>query len=186
MRKGENMKREFLEGLKLEADVIDKIMAENGKDITREQNKFADYAELKEQLKTANATIEKFKDYDQTKADVEKYKAEAKKAQEDAVAKIAKLEIMSKIKDFTSGKKFVNDFTRESVNNLLEQELAKDENRGKSLDELFKAITDGKENIVVDDKQPKPPVTTSMAGMGAKETGVAAAFKALNPTLKID
>ena len=33
------MKREFLEGLGLEKDVIDKIMSENGKDITREQGK---------------------------------------------------------------------------------------------------------------------------------------------------
>lgn len=33
------MKREFLEGLKLEASVIDQIMAENGKDIEREKQK---------------------------------------------------------------------------------------------------------------------------------------------------
>ena len=33
------MKREFLESLGLEKDAIDQIMAENGKDITREKNK---------------------------------------------------------------------------------------------------------------------------------------------------
>lgn len=33
------MKREFLEGLKLEKDTIDAIMAENGKDIEREKAK---------------------------------------------------------------------------------------------------------------------------------------------------
>lgn len=33
------MKREFLEGLGLEKDVIDQIMAENGKDINREKNR---------------------------------------------------------------------------------------------------------------------------------------------------
>ena len=65
------MKREFLEGLKLEADVIDKIMAENGKDVNREKAKFTDYDEVKAQLEAANKTLEGFKDYEAVKADVE-------------------------------------------------------------------------------------------------------------------
>ena len=73
------MKREFLEGLKLEADVIDKIMAENGKDVNREKAKFADYDELKAQLEAANKTLDGFKDYEAVKADVEKYKAESER-----------------------------------------------------------------------------------------------------------
>src|SRR5574344_975585 len=86
------MKRDFLEGLKLEAEVIDKIMKENGKDIESAKAKFADYDDIKQQLETANATMEKFKDYDQTKADVEKYKAELEKSQEESAAKIAAME----------------------------------------------------------------------------------------------
>ena len=81
------MKRDFLEGLKLEADVIDKIMRENGKDIESVKAKYADYDDVKKQLETANATLEKFKDYDQTKAEVEKYKLEAEKAQKEAALK---------------------------------------------------------------------------------------------------
>jgi hypothetical protein len=63
------MKTEFLTGLGLEKDVIDQIMAENGKDInaakeaateelatTKEEPK-----QTKEQLETANATIDGFK-----------------------------------------------------------------------------------------------------------------------------
>ncbi len=53
------MKREFLEGLKLEKEVIDKIMAENGKDIESEKAK----ATSKEsELNTANQTIKDLQD----------------------------------------------------------------------------------------------------------------------------
>ncbi|MBO7637981.1 MAG: phage scaffolding protein [Treponema sp.] len=180
------MKREFLEGLKLEADVIDKIMAENGKDVNREKAKYADYDDIKAQLEAANKTIEKFKDYDQTKADVEKYKAEAEKAQKEAAEKIAHLELTARIKDFTGAMTFVNDFTRDSVNAKLEAAMNKPESRGKSLEDLFKEITEGKENIVVDDKKPTPPVTPQMAGNKGDESGVLAAFKRMNPDIKID
>lgn len=180
------MKREFLEGLKLDAEVIDKIMRENGKDIESVKAKYADYDDVKKQLETANATLEKFKDYDQTKAEVEKYKAEAEKAQKEAAAKIAKFEVQAKIKDFTSNKKFVNDLTRDAINAQLEAALEKTESKGKSLEDLFKELTDGKENIVIDENKPTPPVVTGMQGNKGDENGVLAAFKRMNPDIKID
>lgn len=48
------MEREFLKGLGLEKDAIDKIMAENGKDIELEKGKLKD---IQSQLVTANNTI---------------------------------------------------------------------------------------------------------------------------------
>lgn len=48
------MKREFLEGLGLEKDVIDKIMGEAGKDLTTEQNVTK---AVKGQLDVANKSI---------------------------------------------------------------------------------------------------------------------------------
>lgn len=89
------MKTDFLEGLGLEKDVIDQIMAENGKDInaarkagepdlqkelttTKEELK-----QTKEQLKTANATIDGFKDYDEIKEQVADYKAKYEQAEAD-------------------------------------------------------------------------------------------------------
>ncbi|MCR4646286.1 MAG: phage scaffolding protein [Oscillospiraceae bacterium] len=51
------MERSFLEGLNLEKDVIDQIMAENGKDINREKSK-ADA--LKTQLDEARQTLKGF------------------------------------------------------------------------------------------------------------------------------
>jgi len=44
------MKRDFLEGLGVEAEVIDKIMKENGKDIEGAKAKFSDYDDIKKQL----------------------------------------------------------------------------------------------------------------------------------------
>ena len=75
------MKREFLEGLGLEKEVIDKVMAENGKDIeaekTKTKNAEADRDRYKEQLDTTNEELEKFKDVkpdelQQTIADLQK------------------------------------------------------------------------------------------------------------------
>jgi len=176
MRKGENMKREFLEGLKLEADVIDKIMAENGKDVNREKAKFADYDELKAQLEAANKTLDGFKDYEAVKADVEKYKAESERIKKEADDKIAALERSSKVKDFLSGKKFVNDLTREALASELAKQLESDAAKGKSLDELFEALTKDKENIFADDKKPTPPVVAPMGGTpNVKDDGKAAA-----------
>ena len=180
------MKREFLEGLKLDADTIDKIMSENGKDVEREKAKFADYDDIKAQLETAKNTIEKFSDYDETKAEVAKYKQAAEKAEKEAAAKIAKLEVQAKIKDFTGSKAFVNDFTRDAINAKLEAALEKTESKGKSLEDLFKEITDGKTDILKDDSAPKPPVVPQMSGKATDESGVAAAFKKMNPDIKID
>ena len=50
------MERAFLEGLKLEKEVIDSIMAEHGKGIQAEQTKAA---ALKEQLTALNGDIAK-------------------------------------------------------------------------------------------------------------------------------
>lgn len=62
------MKTDFLKGLGLEQDVIDKIMAENGKDIAAEKAKTTkvegERDNYKSQLETAMESLEKFKDVD--------------------------------------------------------------------------------------------------------------------------
>lgn len=64
------MKTDFLKGLGLEQDVIDKIMAENGKDIAAEKAKTTkaegERDNCKSQLETATESLEKFKDVDPT------------------------------------------------------------------------------------------------------------------------
>lgn len=162
------MKRDFLEGLGIETEVIDKIMKENGKDIESVKAKFADYDDHKQQLETANATLEKFKDYDQTKADVEKYKAELEKSQKESAAKIAAMESSGKVKDYLSGKKFVNRITQESITAKMCEALGADESKGKNLDDIFAEITKDQADILKDENAPTPPVVTAMGGKGGK------------------
>ena len=181
------MKREFLEGLKLEATVIDQIMAENGKDIEREKQKTLtaqeEAAATKAQLEKANETLEGFKDYDQTKATLEKYKTEAETAKKEAAAKIASLERTAQVKDFLSGKKFVNDITRDALAAKLTEQLGNEEAKGKSLDDLFTTLTKDQKNILADDASPAPPVQGSMKGTShaADERAAARAVMGLPP-----
>ena len=63
------MKREFLENLKigdqaLSKELIDTIMAENGRDIESAKKPFADYEAIKEQLKTAQDGLKAFEGVD--------------------------------------------------------------------------------------------------------------------------
>lgn len=62
------MKTEFLKGFGLEQDAIDKVMAENGKDIAAEKAKTAkaeaERDNYKEQLDTATEALDKFKGVD--------------------------------------------------------------------------------------------------------------------------
>ena len=160
------MKREELTALGLTEEQINEVMKKNGEDITREQKKFADYDEVKAQLEKANATIDSMKDYEAVKADVQKYQQEAQQAKADAEAKVHKLELQAKIKDFTNAKKFVNDITREAINAQLESALNDDANKGKSIEELFKALTDGKSDILKNEDAPTPPEVPSMANKG--------------------
>ena len=162
------MKRDFLEGLGLEAEVIDKIMKENGKDIEGVKAKFADYDDVKKQLETATTTLEKFKDYDQTKADVEKYKAELEKSQKESAAKIAAMERSGKVKDYLSGKKFVNKITQDAITAKMCEALGADESKGKNLDDIFAEITKDQSDILKDDNAPTPPVVPAMGGKGGK------------------
>ena len=179
------MKREELEAIGLNAEQIDKVMKLNGDDINREKSKFADYDELKSQLEKANATLDGMKDYDEVKAKITEYQQEAEKAKAEAAAKVQRLELQARIKDFTSGKKFVNDITREAINEKLESALNDETNKGKSIEELFKGLTDGKTDILKDDNEPTPPTVPNMNGKQADEDGVTAAFKAMNPTISI-
>jgi len=166
------MERKKLEELGLSAEQIDAVMKENGNDINRERAKFADYEEVKKQLETANATLDKMKDYEAVKADVVKYQKEAEAAQKAAAEKIAQMEVQGKVKDFTSSKKFVNDFTRESINAQLVTAMNDPANKGKSLDDMLKSLTDGKDNIFVDENKPTPPTVPQMnpTGNGGQKT----------------
>lgn len=63
------MKREFLQNFKvggqpLTDEIIEAIMAENGRDVQAEQAKYADYDSIKEQLQTAKDGLKAFEGVD--------------------------------------------------------------------------------------------------------------------------
>jgi len=98
------MKREFWEGVeiggtKLSKEVIDMIMAENGKDIEETKKKYADYDTVKQQLEEANSQIQSFKDMDidGIKRAAADWEQKAKEAKEEADKKIAALQFDSLI-----------------------------------------------------------------------------------------
>ena len=163
------MKREELTAAGLTDEQVEKVMKLNGDDINREKAKFSDYDDLKAQLEKANATIDGMKDYDDVKAKVTQYQQEAENAKKEAAAKVRQLELQAKIKDFTGNKKFVNDLTRDAINAQLEAALNDDNNKGKSLDDLLKALTDGKTDIFKDENIPTPPTVTTMTSQSNKD-----------------
>lgn len=162
------MKREELTAAGLTDEQVEKVMKLNGDDINREKAKFSDYDDLKAQLEKANATIDGMKDYDDVKAKVTQYQQEAENAKKEAAAKVQQLEDKARVKDFTSSKKFVNDLTRDAINAQLYDAMNDAANKGKSLDDLLKAITDGKTDIFKDENIPTPPTVTTMTSQQQK------------------
>ena len=162
------MKREELTAAGLTDEQIDNVMKLNGDDINREKSKYSDYDDVKKQLEKANATIDGMKDYDEVKAKVTQYQQEAEEAKKEAAAKVQQLELRSRIKEFTGTKKFVNELTRDAINAQFEEALNNDANKGKSLDDLLKEITDGKTDIFKDDNVATPPVVPAMGGKSGK------------------
>lgn len=163
------MKREELTAAGLTEEQINTIMKLNGDDINREKAKYSDYDDVKKQLEKANATIDGMKDYDDVKAKVTQYQQEAENARKEAAAKVQQLEDKARVKDFTSSKKFVNELTRDAINAQLYDAMNDDANKGKSLDDLLKALTDGKTDIFKEENAPTPPTVTTMTSQSNKD-----------------
>lgn len=125
------MKREFLEGLGLEKEVIDKIMTENGNDINKSK---ADYDEVKTQLDTANKTI---KERDKQIEGLKKVDAEALQAE------ITKLQEENK----EATKKYQSDLKDIKLTNAIKLAIA-----GKVHDEDMAASLFDKSKLVLTDE----------------------------------
>ena len=100
------MKTEFLKSLNLSQEVIDKIMAENGKDIAVEQKKAEKVIQerdsyklkaesLETQVNDANTEIQKFKDMDidGIKKAADDWKETAEKAKADSDKQMSQMKV---------------------------------------------------------------------------------------------
>lgn len=100
------MKREFLEGLELEKDVIDKIMAEHGKTVqtykTSLEEVQAEVEVQKEQLTQRDEDLQKLKDKDVTLEDLQKqvqeYEDKYEKQQQEYESQVSDIKKQSEIK----------------------------------------------------------------------------------------
>ncbi len=160
------MKREFLESLGLEKEVIDKIMAEHGKSVeahkTRVDELKANLDDMKKQLEQRDNDLKQLKKQAegneelQTKlADLEKRYKEEKAAYE---AKIKETQLNSAIKLAINGK--VHD--ADLVASLLDKdaiELDENGNITKGLDEQLKTLQETKSFLFVPENNHQPKIT---------------------------
>lgn len=197
--------REYLKSLELEEgktlskEVIDKIMTEYGKQINATKG---DYQELKDENENLSKKIKKYEDkitelnskveenskakneLDELKNSIEQEKS---KREADEKDKIMTSNILKAIED----KKFVNDYTKNSIVSEVKTALSDEKNVGKSIKDLFEEITKDKEGIFENPNKPvdMPGTNENVFGnidkeafnkMGYKER---IEFKAENPEL---
>lgn len=147
--------------VKLSKEEIKTLMSEIGKYIKTETEKVekqykdeineykSTIDDLKEQIKNAPKSDEleslkgKIADYEQKEADrIAKQKA---KEEDDILTK--------NIVDVIGDKKFVNDYTKNSIINEVKTALKDNANLGKSAKDLFEQITNGKDGIFANPNQ---------------------------------
>lgn len=139
--------REFLKGLDLDNELIDTIMAEHGKLVTKDKEELqtlkSQMKELKENSKNAEELQAK---YDELVKANEEREATKKAKEEDDI-------LTNNINAVFGDKKFVNDFTKNAIMNEIKTALKDSANLGKSAKDLFEEITNGKDGIFANPNQ---------------------------------
>ena len=178
------MKTEFLKSLNLSQEVIDKIMAENGKDIAVEQKKAEKAIQerdsyklkaesLETQVNDANTEIQKFKDMDidGIKKAADDWKETAEKAKADADKQISQMKFDYALSAALTGAKAKN---AKAVKALLDMDGLKF-NDGKivGLDEQLAQIKTDNDYLFESD-EPAPEFVKGTNGgsgsVGGKKT----------------
>lgn len=147
---------------------------------------------LKTQLDAAGEAMKAFDGVDPAdmKAKVEEAQRALTEAQATHAAELAKLTSRSETERMLSGQKFINDITRTHYVNAVETALDAPENKGKSREDIFKALThdaEGKPNpgIFLEENpnrlQGPPP-----AGGGAPQEVTKEQFKAMDYKQMLD
>lgn len=186
------MKRDFLQNFKvgdqpMPKEIIDAIMAENGRDIENAKAKFSDYDTVKEQLAEAQKTIQGFQSQDvdaikRSAADWERKYNEAIAAHEAEKAETAFQTVVKEAVAAAHGRDV------EAVVPFLKMdELRASKNQAEDLKAALEAVRKEK-GYLFEDTQTPPPYAARTGGLtvGGTQTGVEAAFARLNPGLKLN
>jgi len=154
------MKRKFLEDLGLEKDVIDQIMAENGKDIEAEKKK-TEKAEgerdsLQSQLTTAQDTLKGFEGIDP--ADIQRqitdWKKKAEDAERDYKEKLEKRDFDDALKAELETVKFSSEAAKKAVMaEITEAGLKLKDGKIMGLSDLLSQIKERDASAFVDEEE---------------------------------
>ena len=161
---------DFLENLeigenkvKLSKEEIKSILAEHGKSIKTETEKVkskyeADVNNYKTTIDELNKQIEKAPKSDEVE-NLKTQIADFKQKEADREAKAQEAEkdniLTNNILEVFGDKKFVNDYTKNSIINEIKANLKDGKNVGKSAKDIFEEITKDKEGIFVNPNKPK-------------------------------
>lgn len=139
--------RQFLQGLELDSEMIDTIMAEYGKLVTKDKEELADLkGEILSLRETSQNAIELQDKYEALTQQIEQENANKKaRAEEDMINR--------SINEAIGDKKFVNEYTRNSIVNELKNALQDEANADKSTGDLFAEITKGKDGLFINPNQ---------------------------------
>ena len=150
--------REFLKGLDLDGELIDTIMAEHGKLVTKD----------KEELQTLKTQMKELKENSKNAEELQKQVDDLIKANEEREAK-AKAEeedkiLTNNINEVFGDKQFTSEYARTGLTNDIKNELNKPENKGRSIKDIFDTLTKDKTDIFAN-----PNKVQDMPSMGESE-----------------
>ena len=176
------MKRDFLKGLELSDELIDKIMEAHGKSVeryksgeTQIQTLNQQLEDLKGQLGEANKQIKEFRDMDIDgirKAAVD-WEAKAKQAEKDSEAKIQKMQFDHALEKALAGAKAKNTKAVQALLNM--DELKLDNGVIVGLDKQLDGIKKDNDFLFdADDSKPSFTTKTKQNAPGADDAFMAA------------
>lgn len=171
------MKRDDLKTYGLTDEAMDFVMSEFGK--VTEASK-ATQTELAKAKADLEAATQRGANLETIQAELAKTKAELAKSLADAQSSQKQWQVHEGVMKALEGKSFVNDITKDAIAKQMEASVLQAGNAEADYEAVLKSITEGKANVFKD--EPLPPVQPQIgATSGQNESGVAAAFKKLNP-----
>ena len=180
------MKREFLEALGLDKEIVDKIMTENGNDINKTKEKLeAERDNYKSQLETAQNALKDFEGVDvkELKGKIDTLTADLTAKETDYQTKLADMEFNSKLDSLITSSGARN---AKAVKALLDLESIKSsKNQDTDLQTALEACKKDNEYLFGKDAPINNPVALTGGGAPKTVTGVEAMFLAKNPDIKI-
>ncbi len=162
------MKREFLKELGLNDEQIDKVMAENGKDIEKYKNlsetKETELKTVKEQLEDANTQIESFKEMDieGIKAAADEYKEKYETAKTEAEKELEKIKFNHAIEKALTGAKAKNVKAVKALLDLEGLKIKDDEIVG--LKEQLESLQEDHDYLFGNEEESKLPFFVNKGG----------------------